>query len=197
MTIELNHTIVPARDPQASAQFLAGILGLEVDPPASHFIPVTLANRVTLDYDQANDFGSHHYAFLVSEEEFDAAFARIQQAGIAYFADPAGRQAGQIYHGKGDRRGAYFRDPNDHLMEILTPLWRSCRRLGFRSSAACALGVSCPERTFRTSCAGWSGSPFPVVVAPYGFFRVGCHFHGPGRGAGRADGGTYGERELT
>jgi len=53
MTIELNHTIVPARDPKASAQFLAGVLGLEVDPPAAHFTPVTLTNRVTLDYDQA------------------------------------------------------------------------------------------------------------------------------------------------
>lgn len=122
MTIELNHTIVPARDPQASAQFLAGVLGLEVDQPVAHFTPVTLTNRVTLDYDQASDFDSHHYAFLVSEEEFDAAFARIRQSGITYYADPACRQAGQIYHGKGGRRGAYFRDPNGHLMEILTPI---------------------------------------------------------------------------
>jgi catechol 2,3-dioxygenase-like lactoylglutathione lyase family enzyme len=122
MAIELNHTIVPARDPRASAQFLAGLLGLEVDPPASHFIPVTLTNRVTLDYDQADDFGSHHYAFLVSEEEFDAAFARIQRGGVAYYADPACRQAGQIYRGQGNRRGAYFRDPDGHLMEILTPV---------------------------------------------------------------------------
>lgn len=122
MTIELNHTIVPARDPQASAQFLASVLGLEVDPPAAHFTPVTLTNRVTLDYDQASDFGSHHYAFLVSEEEFDAAFARIQHGGITYYADPACRQVGQMYHSKGGRRGVYFRDPNGHLMEILTPV---------------------------------------------------------------------------
>jgi catechol 2,3-dioxygenase-like lactoylglutathione lyase family enzyme len=122
MTIELNHTIVPARDPQASARFLADVLGLEVDPPVAHFTPVTLTNRVTLDYDQAADFGSHHYAFLVSEEEFDAAFARIQRAGITYYADPACRQAGQIYHSEGGRRGTYFRDPNGHLMEILTPV---------------------------------------------------------------------------
>ena len=122
MTIELNHTIVPARDPEASAQFLAGVLGLEVDAPVAHFTPVTLTNRVTLDYDQASDFGSHHYAFLVSEEKFDAAFARIQQSGITYYADPGCRQAGQIYHSEGGRRGAYFRDPNGHLMEILTPV---------------------------------------------------------------------------
>jgi catechol 2,3-dioxygenase-like lactoylglutathione lyase family enzyme len=121
MSIELNHTIVAAMDPQASAQFLAGILGLEVDPPMSHFTPVTLANQVTLDYDQAHDaIQSCHYAFLASDEEFDAAFTRIQDAGIAYFADPACRNAGQAYHRSDGCRGVYFRDPNGHLMEILT-----------------------------------------------------------------------------
>ncbi len=122
MAIELNHTIVPARDPQASARFLAGILGLQVDPPVAHFTPVTLANHVTLDYDQHDDVEAHHYAFLVSEEEFNAAFARIKDRGITFFADPACRQAGQIYHSKGGRRGTYFRDPDGHLMEILTPV---------------------------------------------------------------------------
>ena len=118
MTIELNHTIVPARDPQASARFLADILGLAVDPPVAHFTPVTLSNRVTLDYDQADDFQAHHYAFMVSEAEFDAAFGRIVDADVTYFADPACRQAGQSYHGNG-RRGTYFRDPDGHLMEII------------------------------------------------------------------------------
>jgi catechol 2,3-dioxygenase-like lactoylglutathione lyase family enzyme len=122
MSIELNHTIVAARDPQASAQFLADVLGLQVDPPLSHFTPVTLANQVTLDYDQSQDpIQSCHYAFLASDEEFDAAFTRIKDAGIAYFADPACRQDGQIYHRDGDGcRGVYFRDPDGHLMEILT-----------------------------------------------------------------------------
>jgi catechol 2,3-dioxygenase-like lactoylglutathione lyase family enzyme len=120
MSIELNHTIVPARDPEASAQFLAAILGLTVDPPVAHFTPVTLANSVTLDYDQDDKFDSHHYAFLVSEDEFDAAFGRIQNRGITFYADPACQQPGQIYRSNG-RRGSYFRDPDDHLMEILTP----------------------------------------------------------------------------
>jgi catechol 2,3-dioxygenase-like lactoylglutathione lyase family enzyme len=120
MTIELNHTIVPAHDPKASAQFLAGILGVPVDPPAAHFTPITLANHVTLDYDQHDNFEPHHYAFLVTEEEFDAAFARISDSGITFYADPACQQAGQVYRSRG-RRGTYFRDPNGHLMEILTP----------------------------------------------------------------------------
>jgi catechol 2,3-dioxygenase-like lactoylglutathione lyase family enzyme len=83
MPIELNHTIVAARDPQASTQFLAGILGLQVDPPLAHFTPITLANQVTLDYDQSPDsIQPCHYAFLAADEEFDAAFARIQDAGV-------------------------------------------------------------------------------------------------------------------
>ena len=122
MPVELNHTIVPARDPKASAQFLADILGLQVDPPVSHFTPVTLSNRVTLDYDRSDDVESHHYAFMVSGDEFDAAFARLQDAGITHYADPACQQPGQVYQSKAGNRGTYFRDPDGHLMEILTPV---------------------------------------------------------------------------
>ena len=121
MAIELNHTIVPARDPQASAQFLADILGLPVDPPVAHFTPVTLANRVTLDFDHADHVAEHHYAFALSEAEFDAAFGRITDRGITYYADPACRQPGRAYTSNG-RRGAYFRDPDGHLLEILTAI---------------------------------------------------------------------------
>ena len=121
MSIELNHTIVPAHDQQASAQFLADILGVPVDPPTSHFTAITLANRVTLDYDQSDEVEAHHYAFLVSDEDFAAAFARIREGEIAYYADPACRQAGRVYERGGGSRGVYFRDPNGHLMEILTP----------------------------------------------------------------------------
>ena len=84
MAIELNHTIVPARDPKASARFLAGILGIEVGAPVSHFTPVTLDNQVTLDYDHADEVIPHHYAFAVSGAEFEAAFGRIRDAGITY-----------------------------------------------------------------------------------------------------------------
>lgn len=120
MAIELNHTIVPARDPQASAQFLADVLGLKVDPPVAHFTPVTLANHVTLDYDRMDEFDSHHYAFMLSAPEFDAAYARIQDGGVTHYADPACRQEGQIYQSKNGNKGTYFRDPGGHLMEIIT-----------------------------------------------------------------------------
>ncbi|NUR30006.1 MAG: VOC family protein [Catenulispora sp.] len=123
MPVELNHTIVPARDPQASAQFLAGILGLTVGPPVAHFTPITLANQVSLDYDRTDTFEPHHYAFMVGDAEFDAALARIQQGGITHYGDPACREVGEVYQSRHitGRRGTYFRDPDGHLMEILTP----------------------------------------------------------------------------
>src|ERR1700684_4717778 len=87
MAVELNHTIVPAHDPQASAQFLADILGLPVEPPVAHFTPVTLANGGSLDFDHYDHVDEHHYAFPLSEEEFEVAFGRIQDSGITYYAD--------------------------------------------------------------------------------------------------------------
>jgi catechol 2,3-dioxygenase-like lactoylglutathione lyase family enzyme len=122
MAIELNHTIVPAHDPKASARFLADILGLTVDPPVAHFTPVTLANKVTLDFDQYDHVDEHHYAFQVSDEEFEAAFGRIKAGGVTYYADPACQQDGEIYRGKAGLQGVYFRDPDGHLMEIMTRL---------------------------------------------------------------------------
>ncbi|HEX6449991.1 MAG TPA: VOC family protein [Trebonia sp.] len=121
MAIELNHTIVPAHDPGTSAQFLADILGLEVSPPVAHFTPVALANGVTLDYDRYDEVHENHYAFLASTAEFAAALGRIRDTGIPYYADPGCQRAGQVYTAKNGNSGVYFRDPDGHLMEVLTP----------------------------------------------------------------------------
>ena len=122
MAVELDHTIVPAHDPQASAQFLAGSLGLTVDLPAAQFTPVTLASGVSLGFLQRDDVSLHHYAFQRSREEFEAAFGRITARGVTYAADPGCHQPGQVYPGKNGRRGTDSRDPDGHLMEILTPV---------------------------------------------------------------------------
>jgi catechol 2,3-dioxygenase-like lactoylglutathione lyase family enzyme len=98
------------------------LAGLPVDPPVAHFTPVTLANGVSLDFDHHDHVDEHHNAFQLSDEEFQAAFGRIKDRGITYYADPACRQPGQVYAGQNGRRGTYFRDPNGHLMEILTPV---------------------------------------------------------------------------
>jgi catechol 2,3-dioxygenase-like lactoylglutathione lyase family enzyme len=121
VSVELNHTIVAARDKKASAEFLASILGLQVGPPYGPFLPVETSNGVTLDFSDsdADRIAGQHYAFLVSEEEFDAIFGRIQQARVPYFADPGHREAGHINHHDGGR-GVYFPDPNGHNLEVIT-----------------------------------------------------------------------------
>jgi catechol 2,3-dioxygenase-like lactoylglutathione lyase family enzyme len=121
MPVELNHTIVAARDRKEAAEFFATILGLTVGDPYGPFLPVETSNGVTLDFmtSDPSRIASQHYAFLVSEEEFDAIFGRIQQAGIQFYADPSHREAGRINHNDGGR-GAYFADPNGHNLEIIT-----------------------------------------------------------------------------
>ncbi|MEU9660261.1 VOC family protein [Streptomyces chartreusis] len=120
MTVQLNHTIVAARDKKESATFLAGILGLEVSPQYGPFVPVEIPNGVTLDYlHSPGAITPQHYAFLVSEEEFDTIFGRIREAGLTYWADPYHRRPGEINHNDGGR-GTYFDDPNGHNLEILT-----------------------------------------------------------------------------
>ncbi|MFC3575964.1 VOC family protein [Streptomyces yaanensis] len=120
MSVELNHTIVAAHDKKASAQFLADLLGLEVAPQFGPFIPVQVPNGVTLDYmETVDEITPQHYAFLVSEDDFDAIFARVRAAGLAYWADPYHRRPGEINHNDGGR-GTYFDDPNGHKLEILT-----------------------------------------------------------------------------
>ncbi|MFI6492857.1 VOC family protein [Streptomyces sp. NPDC050564] len=120
MSVELNHTIVAAHDKKASAQFLADILGLQVSPQYGPFIPVPIPNGVTLDYmDTSATITPQHYAFLVSDEDFDKIFARIRAAGLTYWADPAHRRVNEINTNDGGR-GTYFDDPNGHNLEILT-----------------------------------------------------------------------------
>ncbi|RSO20996.1 glyoxalase [Streptomyces sp. WAC 06725] len=121
MSVQLNHTIIHSRDNRESAEFLAHLLGLEVGEEWGPFIPLETSNGVTLDFatTPAESIVMQHYAFLISEAEFDAAFARIQQAGLTYYADPHGKQPGEINHNDGGR-GVYFFDPAGHGMELIT-----------------------------------------------------------------------------
>lgn len=119
MTVHLDHTIVPATDKRASAAFLGDILGIPVGNPWGPFAPLPIGNGVTLDFMDAGEVSSHHYAFLVDDREFDPIFQRIRDRQVAFYADPGRSLSGQINHRFGDR-GLYFDDPDGHLMEILT-----------------------------------------------------------------------------
>lgn len=120
MPVSFNHTIVYATDKQRSAEFLARILGLPSPQPMWSFVTVALENGVTLDFLEAEDkVAPQHYAFLVSEKEFDQIFLRITADHIDYWADPSRTRARQINHHDGGR-GIYFRDPDGHLLEAIT-----------------------------------------------------------------------------
>ncbi len=119
MAVQLNHIVIPSRDKVNSAKFLADILGLAPPRPVSHFVVVEVSNGVTLDYDDADTFISQHCAFLVDDEEFDAIFERIVNAGITYFADGRHCVPG-VVNARNGGRGFYFSDPDGHNMEVFT-----------------------------------------------------------------------------
>jgi catechol 2,3-dioxygenase-like lactoylglutathione lyase family enzyme len=119
MGIVLDHTIVPARDKEESARFLARILGLRYEGTVSHFAPVRVNDTLTLDFDTETDFDCHHYAFKVSEAEFDGIFERVRGERILYGSGPFSPEDMMINH-RGGGRGFYFRDPSGHLLEVLT-----------------------------------------------------------------------------
>jgi catechol 2,3-dioxygenase-like lactoylglutathione lyase family enzyme len=121
MSVQLNHTIIHATDKKTSAEFLARILGLEVQPQYGPFLPVETGNEVSLDFADAGEgpITPQHYAFLVSEEEWDAIFGRIRSAGLTYYADPFRTRPGEINHNDGGR-GVYWLDPDGHTLEIIT-----------------------------------------------------------------------------
>ncbi len=119
MTIVLDHTIVPARDKDAAARFFAQIFGLPYEGVRGHFAPVRVNESLTFDFDNRDAFESHHYAFHISDEEFDGILGRVQSAGRPYGSGPNTPEDGQINTRRGGR-GFYFRDLDGHLLEVMT-----------------------------------------------------------------------------
>jgi catechol 2,3-dioxygenase-like lactoylglutathione lyase family enzyme len=121
MAIKLNHTIVHSTDKRAAAEFFAALFGLPAPKPFGPFLDVEVANDVTLAFLDADgmEIQMQHYAFLVSDAEFDQIFARIRERKLKYWADPGQKQAGEINRHFGGR-GVYFEDLSGHLLEIIT-----------------------------------------------------------------------------
>jgi extradiol dioxygenase family protein len=120
MAVKLNHTIVHARDKRESANFFAEVFDLTKPKPFGPFLDVELANDVTLAFVETHEeIQIQHYAFLVSEAEFDQIFGRVKTRGLDYWADPAHRRSGEINQRDGGR-GVYFNDPAGHYLEIIT-----------------------------------------------------------------------------
>src|SRR5436190_14143036 len=98
MPIHLDHTIVPAHDKEASAKWLAEILGLEYKGLWGHFAPVQIDEYLSLDFDNRESFQSSHYAFLVPETDFEDIFERIQDKKIVYGSGPQALEDMEINH---------------------------------------------------------------------------------------------------
>jgi catechol 2,3-dioxygenase-like lactoylglutathione lyase family enzyme len=120
VSVQLNHTIVSCHDQQRSSAFLTRILGL---PPATRYGPfmvVEADNGVSLDFMETSEkVVPQHYAFLVGEGDFDAAFGRIREQDLTYWADPGRTRRAEMNTNDGGR-GLYFEDPDGHLLEIIT-----------------------------------------------------------------------------
>ena len=122
MAIAFNHTIVAAHDRAASATFLTELFGLPTALEFGPFLAVELEHGVSLDFAQVpagEEIRPQHYAFLVSDDDFDAIYGRIREQGVQHWADPRGAREGEINHNHGGR-GVYFQDPGGHYLEILT-----------------------------------------------------------------------------
>jgi hypothetical protein len=119
MSVQLNHTIVAATDRWASAGFLADLLGRPAPTAYGPFAVVELDNDVSLDYMEEQPVVARHYAFLVTEAEFDGIFGRIRDRGLPYWADPFDQHPGEINRNDGGR-GLYWKDPDGHVLEIIT-----------------------------------------------------------------------------
>ena len=121
MAVKLNHTIVHSNDPRAAAEFFTGLFGLPAPKPFGPFLDVEVGNEVTLAFLSADgmEIQVQHYAFLVSEQEFDRIFGRIKARKLKYWADPEQKEKGKINNYFGGR-GVYFEDLSGHLLEIIT-----------------------------------------------------------------------------
>jgi hypothetical protein len=119
MTIVLDHTITPAHDRAASATYFAELFGLSAGGPAGPFAPVQVNASLTFDFDDRRPFEVHHYAFHVSDDEFDAIFGRVKARGLVFGSDPYAPENMRVREFNGGRT-VYFRELNDHLLEIRT-----------------------------------------------------------------------------
>jgi catechol 2,3-dioxygenase-like lactoylglutathione lyase family enzyme len=120
MTIILNHTIVSARDKEVAARFFAEIFGLRFEGSRGHFAAVRVNDTLTLDFaDAKGTVASQHYAFHVSDAEFESILQRVKDAGLAFGSGPRSLEDGKLNNWNGGR-GFYYKDPDGHVIELMT-----------------------------------------------------------------------------
>ena len=121
MSIELDHSIVSAKDKVAAARQLAELLGVAwAASGLGPFAPVHVNDGLTLDFiDTDEAFPIYHFCFRVSQAEFDAILGRIRAAGIAYRSSVRGPVDLKVSTEFGGN-GVYWNEPEGHQWEMLT-----------------------------------------------------------------------------
>jgi len=125
MPVVMDHQIIPSRDKDQSAEFLARILGLERESSRGLLAPVLLSDGTILDFETRESVPRLHFAFRVTEQEFDEILDRLQADGVAY-GSLGNRYDGQINTSR-PGRGIYFPDPSGHSLEVITQPYESQR----------------------------------------------------------------------
>jgi len=124
MATVLDHTIVPVRDRKEAVEFYTRIFGFKDLGEVGPFLAVRVNETLNLDFRESDDFRSIHYAFAMGPDEFEAAFARIRESGIAYGDSPFDmanmKGPGMTAGAKGLGKAVYFKDPSGHVLEIKT-----------------------------------------------------------------------------
>jgi len=119
MSITIDHVVVPAYDPEASAKFLAHILGSEYLGVHRHFVLVRVNETFTLSFMKAETVRGYHMGFHIGEGEFQGILGRLQAAGVAYGSEPSEPANMRTDHPFGGQ-GLFFLDANGHLFEVMT-----------------------------------------------------------------------------
>jgi catechol 2,3-dioxygenase-like lactoylglutathione lyase family enzyme len=122
VTVQLDHLILKVNDAEASVAFYTDVLGLASEGRRGPFAVLRVSPTLTLQLADWGTEGGEHLAFALEPAEFDAAFARVREAGIAYgdsFHTVGNQQGpGEEEGARGNGRSLYFFDPNRHLIEI-------------------------------------------------------------------------------
>jgi len=119
MEITLNHTIVPSYNNVESAKFYERVFGFEFVKEWGQFAVVRVNTTLVLDFAIKENFSTNHYAFKVSDHQFDEILGKITMDHIHFGSGPSSVDDGEINNNDGGR-GLYFEDPNGHVLEIIT-----------------------------------------------------------------------------
>lgn len=117
--MHLDHTIIPVKNSVDSAAFYAEILGLPDLGFVEHFQAVAVDDKLKLLFSQREHFESHHYAFMVTEQEYAEILTRIKQSPTISFGDSPSDRSNNLSYLSENSEGFYFDDENGHILEVI------------------------------------------------------------------------------